>query len=144
LKGIKSVIFTAVMLLALFVGGGVYASSLLNQTVPASVTITAPPPTQVVLYNDILCATPFTGTLAFSSTDTSGTPFATVYFRSSEISPATIGVTSTLAPSAGVVGFIVGTPSSVNAYHGCPIIVTIAPAGGIGTFNFNVTVTGTS
>ena len=128
----------------------------LNQTIGCNVTITQPPPTtiQVQLYSDLLCTTPIgANTVHFSSTDTNGSPFAVVYFMSSNnvlggkytsgIDGATIQVTTTLSSTVGTVGFIVGATSQ-SGNHGCPLVLTITPTSlGCNNLNFNITVTGT-
>lgn len=151
-------IVLAVVLALSVVGVGAFVGITnynLNQTVGCNVTITQPPPTtvQVALYTDLGCTTLFTGTLQFSTTDTNGTPFSTLYFMSSKgptgqvytsgINPVTINVTSTLSPTVGTFGFIVGIPSALGN-HGCPIVFTITPTAlGASSLNFSLTVTGT-
>lgn len=126
------------------VGAAVITIYNMNQNVPSTVTVTAPPPTtttvQSVLYTDLLCTQPFSGTLQFSSTDTSGTPFATLYVRTSEVPLASLVITSNLDPNFATFNYIFGTPTSANSYHGCPIVFTLTPKA-VGTVSFNINVT---
>jgi hypothetical protein len=136
-----------VMLSLLLIGGtvaAVAASYQLNQTVNCTVTINPCPPVQVTLYTDATCTTPVTVNTILNfgtATTCSGTPQTAVWFKTTEINPTTVVVTSDLAPAVGTFSYIVGTPSP--SLHSCVIALYITPAGSTGTFTFHVTATGT-
>jgi hypothetical protein len=106
-----------VLAIVALTGAGVFAATILNKTVPATIAITAlpggggggtPPPGQVDVYRDS-AFTDSLSSLAFVYTQ-GGSHEITVYVKETEVSSGTIDVVGTGLPASVVLTKTVGAP----------------------------------
>jgi hypothetical protein len=123
-----------IIVLTLIIGAGTAIAAgithVMNQDVPATVTVTTAPPVESVLYTDSGCTVPFSGTLNFGSVEEGTNPTVNLYYRTAEIT--TVNALATGLPSGASL-------SSIASGGTLSLTINDVP---VGTHNFSIKATG--